>query len=110
MQILMVSKFYYYLIDNFLLDSKFWIWITENAAPSLRALTDLEMRMSEEAGYSYVDRLTQLEEDLYAQGQYVKQGSPFYQMAQFKKPQEEARELGRKAARMLEATRFIKAQ
>lgn len=66
--------------------------------------------MSEEAGYSYVDRLAQLEEDLYAQGQFVKEGSPFYKMAQFKKPMPEAQELGRKAAIMLEATRYLKAQ
>ncbi len=64
--------------------------------------------MSREAGYSYVDRLAQLEEDLYAQGQYVKEGSPFYRMAQFKKPSPTARELSRKAGRMLEATRYLK--
>ena len=57
--------------------------------------------MSEAAGYSYVDRLTQLEEDLFAQGQYIKEEShPFYRMSQFKKPQPEAQELARKAARM----------
>ena len=69
------------------------------------------MRMSQEAGYSYVNRLTQLEEDLFAQGQYViKEDSPFYRMSQFKRPNPEAQELPRKAARMLEATRYLKAQ
>ena len=72
-----------------------------------RYLTDDHMRMSEEAGYSYVDRLTQLEEELYAQGHYVQSDSPFYSMAQFKKANPEARELGQKALRMLEATRFL---
>ena len=66
--------------------------------------------MSEEAGYSYVDRLTQLEEDLFAQGQYIKEDSPFYRMSQFKKPQPEAMELSRKALLMLEAARFLKTQ
>lgn len=76
----------------------------------MRDLTDYEIEMSERAGYSYVDKLTQLEEDLYAQGQYVKEGSPFYKMAQFKKPAPEAQELGRKAARMLAATKYLKEQ
>lgn len=66
------------------------------------------MRMSEQAGYSYVDKLSQLEEDLFAKGQYIKEGSPFYKMAQFKKPSPTARELSRKAGMMLEATRYLK--
>lgn len=66
--------------------------------------------MSQQAGHSYVDRLTQLEEELYAQGQYIKEDSPFYKMAQFKKPMPEALKLAHKAARMLEATRYLKAQ
>lgn len=46
-------------------------------------------------GYSYVDRLTQLEEDLIAQGLYVPEGKdePLSRMAQFKKPSKEAMEL-----------------
>ena len=49
--------------------------------------------------------------DLFAQGQYViKEDSPFYRMSQFKRPNPEAQELPRKAARMLEATRYLKAQ
>lgn len=71
-------------------------------------LADHELKLSEEAGYSYIDRLTQLEEELYAQGQYVKEDSPFYRMAQFKKPMKEAQELSLKATRMLEATKFLK--
>ena len=66
------------------------------------------MRLSEEAGLSYVDRLTQLEEELLRDGHYVQSGSPFYSMAQFKRANPEARELGQKAIRMLESTRFIK--
>lgn len=85
-------------------------FIAENVVPSVRKLTQDEMRMSREAGYSYVDRLTQLEEDLFAQGQYVKEDSPFYRMSQFKRPNPEAQELSRKAVRMLEATRYLRAQ
>ena len=59
------------------------------------------MRMSEQVGYSYADQLAQLEEDLYAQGQYVQEGSPFFKMAQFKQPAPEAQELARKATRYL---------
>jgi len=73
----------------------------------LRSLTDHEMRMSEEAGHSYVDRLAQLEEELLRQGQYVQSESPFYSMARFKRANPEARELGQKALRMLEATRYL---
>ena len=41
----------------------------------------------------------------------VREDSPFFRMAhQFKRPQREAQELGYKAARMLEATRSLKAQ
>jgi hypothetical protein len=73
----------------------------------LRSLTDDEMRMSEEAGHSYVDRLAQLEEELLSQGQYVQSGSPFYSMSQFKRANPEAREIGQKALRQLEATRYL---
>ena len=57
---------------------------------------------------SYVDRLTQLEDELYAQGHYVKEGSPSYRMAQFKKANPALRELGQKALRQLEAAQFFK--
>ena len=70
----------------------------------VRSLTDHEMRLSEEAGLSYVDRLTQLEEELLRDGHH----SPFYSMAQIKRANPEARELGQKAIRVLESTRFIK--
>ena len=75
---------------------------------TVRSISEAEMRMSEEAGYSYVDRLSQMEEELFAQGHYVKEGSPFYRMAQFKKANPETRELGQKALRQLEATKFLK--
>ena len=68
------------------------------------------MKLSQEAGYSYVDRLAQLEEDLFAKGQYLKEDSPFYKMALFKRPSQEARELSRKTSRMLAATRYLKEQ
>jgi len=56
----------------------------EENAPSLRSLTDYELRMGEEAGYSYVDRLTQLEEDLIARGMFIPEGSQLSRMAKFK--------------------------
>ena len=64
--------------------------------------------MSEQAGYSYVDRLTQLEEELYAQGQFIGEDSPLYRMSKFKQPSPQAMELSAKAVRMLEATKFLK--
>ena len=77
---------------------------------SLHSLSDHHKEMSERAGYSYVDKLEQLEEDLFSRGQYVTEDSPLYRMAQFKKPSPEARELSMKATRMLEATRYLKSQ
>ena len=74
----------------------------------VRLLTDHEMKMSEEAGHSYVDWLNQLEVQLLRDGHFVQSGSPFYSMAQFKRTTPEARQLGQKALRMLQATRFIK--
>ena len=104
----MVRKFAYYTFVYIILKS---IVITEKAEiPSVRALTEHEMRMSEEFGYSYADRLAQIEEELFAQGQFVRDDSPSYQMARFKQPQLEARDLGHKASIMLEATRFLKEQ
>jgi hypothetical protein len=79
-----------------------------DVVPGLRSLTEYEMRMSEEAGHSYVDRLAQLEEELLRDGHYVKSGSPFYSMSQFKRANPEAHALNQKALRMLEASRFLK--
>lgn len=84
------------------------IYDCKDDIPSIRALTEREMKLSEEAGYSYVDRLAQLEEELHAKGQYAKETSPFRRMAKFRKPSENAQELSRKATRMLEATRYLK--
>ena len=39
-----------------------------------------EMTMTRNYGYSYVDRLTQLEEDLYALGFHAKERSPMSKM------------------------------
>jgi len=80
------------------------------ASPQLRWLTEHDMKMSEEAGYSYLDRLSQLEDELLRDGHYVKSASPFFSMAQFKRANPEAQELGKKALRMLEATRFLKSE
>ena len=85
-----------------------FIYEDEDEKPSLRSLTDHELRMGEEAGYSYVDRLTQLEEELIAQGIYVKEGSHMSRMAKFKQPSPRVMELSRQNARVLETTRFLK--
>lgn len=67
--------------------------------------------MSEKVGYTYVDRLAQLEEELQAKSHYTsKETSPFHRMAKSRKPSAKARELSHKAVRMLEATRYLKAQ
>ena len=64
--------------------------------------------MAKEAGYSYVDRLTQLEEDLYAQGIRVKEGSPMSTMAKFKRPSQDVIDLSRKNMRFVETVRYLK--
>ena len=66
------------------------------------------MREAEDAGYSYVDRLAQLEEELYAQGIYVKEGSHPHRMSKFKQPSQEVIELSRSNMRFIETVRFLK--
>lgn len=61
-----------------------------------------------EAGYSYLDKLSQLEEDLYAQGHYPRKDTPFYSMAQFKMPREEARLRAQQSLRMIAASKYLK--
>jgi len=82
--------------------------LDEEAAPLLRSLTDYELRMGEEAGYSYVDRLTQLEEDLITRGMFIPEGSHLSRMAKFKQPTQRVMALSRQNARVLETTRFLK--
>lgn len=74
----------------------------------LRSLSRDEVRSAHEAGYSYVDRLTQLEEDLYAQGFHVKEGSPMSMMAKFKRPSKEVIALSRSNMRFVETVRYLK--
>lgn len=76
----------------------------------VRTLSDYELKMSEEAGYSYVDRISQLEEELYAQGVFVKEGSHMFQMSKFKQPSREAIDLAQKSMQLVETTRFLKKQ
>ena len=64
--------------------------------------------MAEDAGYSYVDRLTQLEEELYAQGIYVKEGSHPYRMSKFKQPSQQVIDASRSNMRFIETIRFLK--
>lgn len=76
--------------------------------PFLRSLSHDEMRMAKDAGYSYVDRLAQLEEDMYAQGLHVKEDSPMSMMAKFKRPTQEVIDLSRRNLRFVETVRFLK--
>jgi len=75
---------------------------------SLRLLTKDERMVAKEAGYSYVDRLTQLEEDLYARGFHVKEGSPMSMMAKFKRPSQDIIDLSRTNMRFVETVRYLK--
>ena len=80
----------------------------KDVEPSLRSPTDRELRLADQAGFSYVDRLAQLEEELYAQGVYVKEGSHMAKMAKFKQPSKEAIEMGQRSMQLIQATRFLK--
>ena len=82
----------------------------DEAEPIFRSVTDQEMKMGEAAGYSYVDKLAQIEEDLLAQGIYVKEDSPLYRMSQFKRPTREVLELSKMSLQLLETTRYLKNQ
>ena len=73
-------------------------------------MSNAELRMVEEVGYSYEDRITQMEEELYTQGVYVKEGSHMSRMAKFKQPSQEVIELGQKSMQLIETTRFLKNQ
>ena len=64
--------------------------------------------MAEEAGYSYVDRLAQLEEELFAKGIYVKEGSHPYRMSKFKQPSQQVIDASRSNMRFIETIRFLK--
>ena len=74
----------------------------------VRSLTDHELRMAEQVGFSYVDRLTQVEEELFAQGIYVKEGSHMSRMAKFKQPSQKIINLSRKGMQFTETVRFLK--
>ena len=80
--------------------------------PLVRSLIDQEDSAiaDVENGFSYADRLAQREEELLANGHQMADHSPFYKMAQFKKPSAEALKLGAMARQQLEATKLIRAQ
>ena len=61
-----------------------------------------------EAGYSYVDRLDQIEANLLENRMQMSEDSPFYKMAQFKRSAPKALERGRQALQLLEITRALK--
>jgi len=83
-------------------------FITDNNGASLRSLSQNEREIVKEAGYSYVDRLSQLEEDLYAKGFHVKEGSPMSSMAKFKRPSKEVIDLSKKNVQFVETVRILK--
>lgn len=64
--------------------------------------------MAEEAGYSYVDRLTQLEEELYSKGVNVRKGSNSYLMSKFKQPSKEVIDASWNNMKFIEKFRFLK--
>jgi len=63
-----------------------------------------------ETGYSYVDKLDQIENELLANEVYIGESSPFYKMAQFKKAAPAVREISRQALHLLEVSRSLKEQ
>ena len=63
-----------------------------------------------ETGYSYVDKLDQIENELLANEVYIGESSPFYKMAQFKKAAPASREISRQALQLLEVSRSLKEQ
>ena len=78
---------------------------------SAEALTDHQLRLAQAAGHSYVDELAQIEEDLLAQGIYVKEDSTIASMMhRFKKPSRKALEMAHKSALNVGATRFIRSE
>jgi len=64
--------------------------------------------MAQEAGFSFVDHLTELEENLSAKGFQVKEGSPMSMMAKFKQPSKEVIALSRNNMRFIETIRILK--
>lgn len=64
--------------------------------------------MAEQVGFTYLDRLSQLEEELYAKGIYVKEGSHMSRMAKFKQPSQEIIELSKRSMQFTETVRFLK--
>ena len=63
-----------------------------------------------ETGYSYVDKLDQIENELLANEVYIGESSPFYKKAQFKKAAPASREISRQALQLLEVSRSLKEQ
>ncbi len=63
-----------------------------------------------EPGYSYIDKLEQLESELLANEIYVGENSPLYKMAKFKRSSPQAIGISRQALQMLEVTRALKAE
>ena len=61
-----------------------------------------------EDGFSYVDQLDRLEDELLSKEVFVKQSSPFYRLAKFQRSSPQAADLSRRALRHIEAARSLK--
>ena len=75
---------------------------------TLLFLTDDELKQVDAASYSYVARLTQLEEGLYAQGFRIKENSTLFYMAKFKQPSKAVIQLSRSSIKFTETIRILK--
>ena len=75
---------------------------------SFSSLSEEAMMRSLEAGYSYIDRLDQIEADLLARQAPISERSSAYKMSQFKKFDPEALEYARKGQQLIEMTRSLK--
>ena len=61
-----------------------------------------------EDGFSYVDQLDRLEDELLSKQVFVKEGSPFYRLSKFQRSSPQAADLSRRALRHIEAARSLK--
>ena len=77
-------------------------------ADSFNSISEGAMLRGLEAGYSYVDRLDQIEADLLENQEPISERSSLHKMSQFKKFNPEAIEYSRKGQQLLEMTRSIK--
>ncbi len=75
---------------------------------TLLFLTEEELKKVDAASYSYVDRLTQVEEGLYAKGFRAKENSTLFLMAKFKQPSKAVIDLSWTNLRFTEKIRILR--